>query len=487
MAGAVLGQTSWRTPVGLVLTGAMGTMALVTTSRAFLLIAVVAVGAAVVSFVFTTARAGQGVSAVLALVIVILQRPASTVIGGGAGEVLGWSDDAVIMSLLVGIWLSGLPRAEAISAAFVGCMVVYALTGITGSILRHTETVPLLLGSWLGLKWPLLVVACARLNWSQSDRHLLRRVVAWLLTLHAIVAVAQVVAPALVASIFGERGGGIRLGIVSLSGIFDHPNTASTFLLFCICVSFHPQFAGTLWARTVAVVAAPFTILTLRLKAVLNLVVILVLRAIYSRSLVSMGVLPIAVLAGLVFASGPIAELLQFRLPSLFGEDGQARHALYKASVEIARDFFPWGAGFGSFGSEVSRMYYSDVYFSYGLSSIYGLTPEYPAFVTDAGWATIIGEAGLFGAVAFASGLASLWVRLGRRSASTTGSYPLPAFLFLTAILIDSIASPRLFDGMAAICLGVLLGMSTSGRLGGLGGRRHPTAHDTRGAADAVD
>lgn len=41
-------------------------------------------------------------------------------------------------------------------------------------------------------------------------------------------------------------------------------------------------------------------------------------------------------------------------------------------AFEIARDMFPLGAGFATFGSYYSGVYYSSVYAAYGLSNING-------------------------------------------------------------------------------------------------------------------
>ena len=46
-----------------------------------------------------------------------------------------------------------------------------------------------------------------------------------------------------------------------------------------------------------------------------------------------------------------------------------ARYQLLTKAFEIARDMFPLGAGFATFGSYYSGVYYSSVYAAYGLSN----------------------------------------------------------------------------------------------------------------------
>lgn len=78
--------------------------------------------------------------------------------------------------------------------------------------------------------------------------------------------------------------------------------------------------------------------------------------------------------------------------------EGIARIALYVQSVEMAKDFFPLGTGQGTYGSIPVNMIYSDVYYDYELSDIWGLAPnDRVNFKMDTHWASILGEMGVLG------------------------------------------------------------------------------------------
>lgn len=78
--------------------------------------------------------------------------------------------------------------------------------------------------------------------------------------------------------------------------------------------------------------------------------------------------------------------------------EGIARVALYVQSVEMAKDFFPLGTGQGTYGSIPVNMIYSDVYYDYELSGIWGLAPnDRVNFKMDTHWASILGEMGVLG------------------------------------------------------------------------------------------
>lgn len=63
--------------------------------------------------------------------------------------------------------------------------------------------------------------------------------------------------------------------------------------------------------------------------------------------------------------------------------DYVARFALYATSLLIFTDYFPFGSGFASFATHASGAYYSPIYKEYGINGIWGLSKDYPFFVSD--------------------------------------------------------------------------------------------------------
>lgn len=73
-----------------------------------------------------------------------------------------------------------------------------------------------------------------------------------------------------------------------------------------------------------------------------------------------------------------------------------ARILVPKASFEIALDYFPFGVGFGAFGSHFSGVNYSPVYAMYNLDNIYGITASNHPFISDNFYPMILGQGGVF-------------------------------------------------------------------------------------------
>lgn len=90
----------------------------------------------------------------------------------------------------------------------------------------------------------------------------------------------------------------------------------------------------------------------------------------------------------------------------------EARGALTYTSFKIAKEYFPLGSGFGTFGTNISRIYYSPLYYKYGLNKIWGLSKRYDAFITDTTWPAILAENGVIGLILFFMALVILGIIL---------------------------------------------------------------------------
>ena len=77
-----------------------------------------------------------------------------------------------------------------------------------------------------------------------------------------------------------------------------------------------------------------------------------------------------------------------------------ARPETYKVALRILYDYFPFGSGLGSFATAAAAKEYSPLYFKYGLSTIWGLTPENPMFLADCFYPTLA-QFGVVGIIFF--------------------------------------------------------------------------------------
>lgn len=64
-------------------------------------------------------------------------------------------------------------------------------------------------------------------------------------------------------------------------------------------------------------------------------------------------------------------------------EDLQARAVLYVTSIDIFKDYMPFGSGLASFGTHASGLFYSKTYEEYGIDAVWGLSKQMPSFISD--------------------------------------------------------------------------------------------------------
>ncbi len=153
-----------------------------------------------------------------------------------------------------------------------------------------------------------------------------------------------------------------------------------------------------------------------------------------------------------------ISNLISYRVNTYFLQEHEetVRGLLYEKSILIANDYFPIGSGSGTYSSSPSRsLYYSPLYYKYGLSSYYGASPEHPYYLMDVGWAKFFAESGWIGGLAYFLAFLIPYVGLVRSFVSK----PRPSNIFgvLSGALIFSsaLAAPVFTDDLGILLCGL--------------------------------
>jgi len=138
--------------------------------------------------------------------------------------------------------------------------------------------------------------------------------------------------------------------------------------------------------------------------------------------------------------------------------DGAARNLLLKYSFHVANDHFPLGSGFGTYASYYSGVSYSPLYERYGLSGVWGLTRNYPAFISDTFWPMLIAQFGYIGLSMFVIALYKLFVQIGKLK-SISKDYYLGVLFCFGYLCISSMAETA-FCGYISIPFAFIIGIS---------------------------
>lgn len=139
-----------------------------------------------------------------------------------------------------------------------------------------------------------------------------------------------------------------------------------------------------------------------------------------------------------------------------FGELESARSYLLHGGLQAFREFFPLGAGFGTYGTESARVYYSPLYVRYGISSHWALGSD-GTELTDTFWPAIMGEFGFIGTVLY---VVIVFIVLRRIVKSCVAQRFLlaSAVSFAVYVLIASTATGVFFSYTISCCM-VFIGM----------------------------
>ena len=135
-----------------------------------------------------------------------------------------------------------------------------------------------------------------------------------------------------------------------------------------------------------------------------------------------------------------------------------ARAAFYAFSFPVMIDYFPFGPGFATYATYFSAHPYSPLYEEYGMNNIWGLSEEFSDFVADTFY-PVLAQFGFVGLFLFIIFLRFMFLRIKRGAKILKEKGVIVAFLMLTFILIESIASSAFISGGGIIAM-MLMGIS---------------------------
>jgi hypothetical protein len=95
---------------------------------------------------------------------------------------------------------------------------------------------------------------------------------------------------------------------------------------------------------------------------------------------------------------GAVLFISQYQVDTYLAKDGTARRVFYEYAVKNANSFFPFGSGFATYGSAEASKNYSPLYYLYNFDEVWGMSPNFRAFLTDTYWASVLGQFGWIGA-----------------------------------------------------------------------------------------
>ena len=350
---------------------------------------------------------------------------------------------------LVGTILYGLTRGGLTRPPGYQWFALFLFLGAVSSVVENVPFSTAASG-FVGIAKGMILGFCAfQLPW--SDKYI-RKVIAISMVCLSIIfllVLANVIIPNYWASRFGNEVE-YRNGLPAILGPFYYPAALGRFMaLATIAILAYRTTVGKSKINTLFLtLAIASSLFSLRRKTLAGLLsgatTVLLVRFRASALVAVLVVLPIAAIA----LSGTITSSATTTVNAYADiTNPAARTRLTLDSLRVATDSFPFGAGFGRFGSAAARSDYSPEYTSRGYTSIRGLGPGDTdgAYLTDTQWPAIWGEAGFIGAIAFVLAFAVIARGFARGRASThaiTAWLSLTGLGWLVELFFESIASP---------------------------------------------
>ncbi len=91
----------------------------------------------------------------------------------------------------------------------------------------------------------------------------------------------------------------------------------------------------------------------------------------------------------------------QFQINEYITNSDSPRMILIKYGIKTANTYFPFGAGFATYGSDMAARYYSPLYVQYGFEKVWGLSQSNGNFLNDGYINMLFGELGYVGTILF--------------------------------------------------------------------------------------
>lgn len=181
----------------------------------------------------------------------------------------------------------------------------------------------------------------------------------------------------------------IRYGLRSFKFIYNNPGSLVALMVFCFAV----LSAGTSKKfYTYSFMCLFVMTLTLRGVAIVMVAVVLFCKFFMKRRIKWYHVVGI-VLVGAIFG--------YTTLNYYFGSGGSHRMMLVQGGINVAKEYFPFGAGLASYGSDAAYKSYSPLYYSLGFDKIWGFSQSNGHIINDNFWPSVLGQFGIGGIVIY--------------------------------------------------------------------------------------
>lgn len=325
------------------------------------------------------------------------------------------------------------------------------------------------------------VVMFSNIKISKVQLHQILKLGAVLSVIIAVIGLIEFIFPNQIKNIIGtnvimEQNFAVKRGdMLASQSIFLHPGLYGWFMSFCFCISLAMALMEkSKFKYILTLLFFLALIVSLRRRSIIACTLISFIGVYIANPSIQKKIYSIIfTFAILVFFYLIFMDKINFLITDVLTHYiisdsiyGGPRIFLTQTSLEVASDYFPLGAGLGTYGSWMSRMFYSPVYYDYGVAGKFGLSPDNSIFLNDTFWPMLLGEIGFIGAFIYFLILFSIFIKL-LRSFNRAGDIFVKTVL-LAAILVfleggvESLSTPVFSKMPHSLFIGFVVGAAIS-------------------------
>ena len=353
---------------------------------------------------------------------------------------------------------------------FIGSFI-FSFIGIVSCYLNSKFIFSrVLVSNFLAIKFFIMIIAIIGLSLNNEIKKYIIEGLEFISKIVICVAIFNFFLPSLYQKIFTFAIVTRRFGLVSVTSLFYHTGRYGWFMLF-MAILYYAKYkkSNNSNDKKWMFICILFSLLSFRTKVLISIIVIIIFENILNGN-IKIKQLCITLLSLVIF--GFIFKDILINTYQLYFTDESgvsARQALNDNGVQILKDYFPLGVGFGKYASWYARIYYSEYYYKYNMTRIHGLNPSNPVFGTDTFWPAIFGETGFLGSIVYIFMLYYIFLSLRKKESLDYNCYydniySRFAILSLLQTVCESMGEPSFNSPPQNIFLALIIGLALSDR-----------------------
>ncbi len=248
-----------------------------------------------------------------------------------------------------------------------------------------------------------------------------------------------------VLNIFVDLGmyGEIRYGLRNYSFVFGTPGIVTNTVLYIIMLllldsALHEERSN----KVFLLMAIAVLIMVIKSRSLILAATALVLFESFvleKKQDMRLRILVIAIIGGVI----GYPQYQNYFVNGVTANRGTApRQLFWQGGLRLFQEYFPYGTGFGTFGSSTAATNYSQLYYILEFNTVAGMQPTNTKYLNDTFWPMIFTQLGLFGMIPYILLMIIIFYDIYRNAKRSGNLYiRFAAYLYIANVLFSSIQS----------------------------------------------